>query len=131
MLHGQCHCGQVHYEMPEEVARHTLCHCTDCRRHVGAPVVAWAVVPTDKIVITGDLTTYNSSEHGRRLFCSRCGTNLFYTNQEILPGMIDVLSATLDDPSQIVPTAQYQTAERIPWMETINDLPTFERWPHV
>ena len=39
---GGCHCGAVRYEVegtPQHVA---LCHCKDCRKSAGAPMVAWA-----------------------------------------------------------------------------------------
>ena len=39
------------------------------------------------------------------------------------------LPATLDDPDLIPAQAQIQTAERIGWMEKLNDLPAFERYP--
>lgn len=126
---GGCHCGAIRYEMTAEVAHHALCHCTDCRKASGAPAVAWAMAAADQVTITGEPLTYASSEHGRRLFCGACGTSLFYTNEVIFPGMIDVQSATLDDPDSIPLQAQIQTAERIGWMEHLEDLPAFERYP--
>jgi hypothetical protein len=126
---GGCHCGAIRYEMTAEVAHHALCHCTDCRKASGAPAVAWAMAAADQMTITGEPLTYASSEHGRRLFCGACGTSLFYTNEVIFPGMIDVQSATLDDPDSIPLQAQIQTAERIGWMEHLEDLPGFERYP--
>ena len=62
-------------------------------------------------------------------FCGDCGTGLFYTNEQIFPGKIDVQIATLDDPDLIPAQAQIQTAERIGWMERLNELPIFERYP--
>lgn len=129
MLTGGCHCGAVRYEMPAEVAHHALCHCTDCRKTSGAPAVAWALAPTDQVKITGQTQTYASSEHARRHFCAACGTSLFYTNAVIFPGMIDVQSATLDDPDAIPLQGQIQTAERIGWMGELDRLPSFERYP--
>lgn len=129
MPSGGCHCGAVRYEMPAEVAHHALCHCTDCRRASGAPAVAWAMAPADQVKITGPTVTYASSEHGRRMFCGRCGTSLFYTSDVVFPGMIDVQSATLDDPDSIPLQAQIQTAERIGWMQRLDDLPAFDRYP--
>ena len=129
MPSGGCHCGAVRYEMTEEVAHHALCHCTDCRKASGAPAVAWAMAAADQVTITGKPLTYASSEHGRRLFCGACGTSLFYTNDVVFPGMIDVQSATLDDPDAIPLQAQIQTAERIGWMTHLGDLPAFERYP--
>ena len=129
MPSGGCHCGAVRYEMTAEVAHHALCHCGDCRKASGAPAVAWAMAATDQVTITGEPLTYASSEHGRRLFCGACGTSLFYTNDVVFPGMIDVQSATLDDPDAIPLQAQIQTAERIGWMTHLGDLPEFERYP--
>ncbi|MHA6723363.1 GFA family protein [Sphingomonas sp. RS2018] len=128
MLSGQCHCGAIRYEMPADV-RHALCHCADCRRAAGAPAVAWALAPADAVTITGEPRVYASSEHGRRHFCATCGSGLFYTNEAIFPGMIDVQTATLDDPDAIPLEAHIQVAERIGWMATAHELPTFDRYP--
>lgn len=129
MLTGGCHCGAVRYEMPAEVAHHALCHCVDCRRSSGAPAVSWALAANDAIRITGQTSVYASSEHGRRYFCSACGTSLFYTNDVIFPGMTDVQSATLDDPGALPLQAQIQTADRIDWMQDLHQLPAFDRYP--
>ena len=129
MPSGGCHCGAVRYEMTEEVAHHALCHCTDCRKASGTPATAWAMAAADQVTIMGEPVTYASSEHGRRLFCGACGTSLFYTNDVVFPGMIDVQSATLDDPDAIPLQAQIQTAERIGLMTHLGDLPAFERYP--
>lgn len=126
---GQCHCGAIRYSMPTAVEHHALCHCQDCRRHAGAPMVGWALVSQADIEIAGTPKIYASSEHGRRHFCADCGTGLFYTNDQIFPGQIDVQSATLDDPDMIPAGAQIQVAERIGWMETLDELPTFARYP--
>lgn len=126
---GQCHCGAIRFSMSTAVQHHALCHCKDCRRHSGAPMVGWGLVGEDEIDISGTAKIYASSEHGRRHFCDNCGTGLFYTNDAIFPGQIDVQVATLDDPDLIPAQAQIQTAERIGWMEKLAELPTFERYP--
>lgn len=126
---GQCHCGAIRYSMPTAVEHHGLCHCTDCRRHAGAPMVGWALVSAAELDVSGTPRIYASSEHGRRHFCGDCGTGLFYTNEQIFPGLIDVQSATLDDPDLIPAQVQIQTAERIGWMAKLDSLPAFERYP--
>ncbi len=129
MPKGQCHCGAVRYEMPAETVHQALCHCSDCRRHSGAPMVAWGLVPSDQLKIEGETREYASSEHGRRHFCPACGTSLFYTSEQVFPGQTDVQIATLDDPDAIQPKAQIQVAERIGWMKGAHALPEFERYP--
>ena len=127
---GGCHCGAIRYEMPAEVLHHALCHCSDCRRSAGAPMVGWAMVQQDDLSVTkGEPATYASSEHARRQFCGACGTGLFYTNADMLPGLIDVQTSTLDDPDALPAQAHIQTADRISWMEHAHDLPTFDRYP--
>jgi len=46
-----------------------------------------------------------------------------------LPGIIDIQSATYDDPDAVPATMHIQVAERLPWMEHAHELPTFERYP--
>lgn len=121
MLTGGCHCGDIRYETADEAIHHTLCHCEDCRKCAGAPA--------DQVRITGQPVWYASSANGRRGFCGRCGTGLFYTNEVIFPGQIDVQSATLDNPDALPLQAQIQTADRIGWMADLHRLPAFERYP--
>jgi hypothetical protein len=54
---------------------------------------SWEVV--ELVVRDPHLTRKREQRH----FCPDCGTGLFYTNSEILPGIIDTQSATYDDPA--------------------------------
>jgi hypothetical protein len=83
----------------------------------GAPMVGWTMYPQSAVMVTkGTPKVYASSQRGRRHFCPDCGTGLFYTNVEMLPGIIDVQSATYDDPDAGPARAHIQVAERIGWM---------------
>ena len=127
---GQCLCGAIRYHLSGEPKVVALCHCRDCRRSAGAPMVAWAMYPEAALTLAkGQPRTINSSGSAMRSFCADCGTGLFYRNSDVLPGIVDVQSATLDDPAALTPTAHIQTAERIVWMNHLNELPEFERFP--
>jgi hypothetical protein len=128
MPSGQCHCGAIRYQLDGEPVRHALCHCKDCRRHAGAPMVAWAIYPARALNVSGVPRIYPSSEHGRRHFCGDCGTGLFYTNDVALPDTVNVQSATLDEPNSLSPEMQVQTAERLSWVQNLNNLPAFARY---
>jgi hypothetical protein len=129
-LAGGCQCGAVRYQVsgtPQHVA---LCHCSDCRKSAGAPMVAWAAFAEDEFtLLQGDLTTYNSSGSAMRSFCPACGTGIAYRNAEYLPGIVDIQSATLDDPDALPAGAHIQVAERIGWMAEAHGLPEFQRYP--
>lgn len=126
---GRCHCGAVSYAISGEPVYHAMCHCSDCRRATGAPAVSWALFPQQAVTITGETKTYVSSEKGRRHFCPDCGTSLFYTNDHVFAGLIDVQSATLDDPGALPIQVEVQTAERISWMPLVHGAAQFERYP--
>jgi hypothetical protein len=126
---GGCHCGAVRYQVEGEAMTHVLCHCTDCRSHAGAPLVGWTTCEAAALTVTrGQPRIYASSAHGRRHFCADCGTGLFYFNDEMLPGLVDIQSATYDDPEAVPAVAHIQVAERISWMERAHELPIFERF---
>jgi hypothetical protein len=127
---GHCHCGAIRFELAAEPSDVALCHCGDCRRSAGAPVVAWAGFPESALKMTsGTPKTRNSSGTAMRSFCADCGTGLFYRNEAFLPGIVHVQLAALDDPGAFPPTVHIQTAEEIGWMKTAHGLPRFDRFP--
>jgi hypothetical protein len=130
MITGGCHCGAIRYQVAGDAIVHALCHCADCRRHAGAPMVGWTMYRDAAVRVTsGTPKVYESSQHGRRHFCAACGTGVFYTNAVVLPGIVDIQSATYDDPDAVPARAHIQVAERIGWMERAHELPMFERYP--
>lgn len=129
-MEGGCHCGALRYQISGNPLSASLCHCSDCRRHSGAPAVAWGMFRQEQVRVTrGEARLYPSSEHGRRFFCPDCGTGLFYENAADLPGMIDVQTGTLDDPAALPPRLQVQMAERLGWLEEMSALPAHHRFP--
>lgn len=127
---GGCQCGAVRYEVHGSPAHVALCHCEDCRKSSGAPAVAWAAFAEDKFqLLQGDLTEFNSSGAAMRSFCPSCGTGIAYRNADMLPGIVDIQAATLDNPSAFPLQCHIQTADRIDWMTNADALPEFERYP--
>lgn len=127
---GRCLCGAICYELSGDPNVVAICHCADCQRSAGAPMVAWAMFPERALKITkGTPKTINSSGTAMRSFCPECGSGLFYRNESILPGIVDVQTATLDNPNALPPTIQIQTAERLDWVKHAHELPEFKRFP--
>ena len=76
---GSCLCGAVRFEVAGELHAPDACHCTQCRKHSGHYFVS-TDIPRSAITVHGEehVTWYQSSEHIRRGFCSRCGASLFW-----------------------------------------------------
>ncbi|WP_418368985.1 GFA family protein [Tsuneonella dongtanensis] len=120
----------MRYRVEGEPQHVALCHCSDCRKSAGAPAVAWAAFAEDELVVEqGEVTTFNSSGASMRSFCPTCGTGLFFRNAETLPGIVDIQSATLDEPESLAPQVHIQVAERLAYMKTAHELPEFKRYP--
>jgi len=93
-------------------------------------MMAWAeYAEGDLTVSRGAPKTFNSSGASMRSFCPDCGTGLFYRNDEILPGLVEVQLATFDDAGTLTPSMQIVTAERVSWMGHINEIPAHEGFP--
>ena len=130
MPSGRCHCGSIRYTVSGEMKHNAVCHCKDCRRCAGALMVPWIAFAPDQLRVTsGAPKVYRSSEYAERHFCGDCGTGLFYYNEEMLPGIVDIQSVTLDNAEDFAPQAHIQVADSLPWEDDLASLPKFERFP--
>lgn len=72
---GRCLCGAIHYELSGKPNSVAVCHCTDCQRSAGAPMIVWAEFPESEVRVTkGTPKTINSSGATMRSFCPECGS---------------------------------------------------------
>jgi hypothetical protein len=127
---GRCHCGACVYAFEGDPLRSSICNCTDCQRCAGAASMAWIAVPSGAFrLVHGEPSLYRSSPDTERWFCGTCGTGLYYINEVALPGIVDIQTATLDDPDAYPPQAHVQWADAPAWAGTVGDLPKFERFP--
>ena len=129
ILAGGCRCGAVRYTV-SAIVRNSICHCRDCQRSSGAPMVEWMLVDEAALVVSGATTTIEHAPGAVRGFCPTCGTGLFYRNASIFPGQVDIQTVTLDDPAKAPPPgAQMQLAEARGWVKAKNAIEGFERYP--
>jgi hypothetical protein len=128
-LSGACLCGSITYEIyhdPSDVADY--CHCKACQRSGGAPVLAWVQTPQKNFRITrGTPKPYASSAAATRWFCPDCGSPLYMSDAKNIS--IGITLGTLDQPEFIPPTVHGWSCERIPWFNTTDELPKYDRAP--
>ena len=93
---GGCLCGSVRYEVHGTLRPIVMCHCTQCRRMTGHYLAATAARHADfRLVSQGELQWYASSADGRRGFCARCGSTLFW--QGAGRDYVSIAAGTLDE----------------------------------
>lgn len=122
---GGCLCGAVRYEVRGPALQTTLCHCEDCRRASGAPVVAWTFFRGGALEWTrGEPASIGHADRVR-WFCAGCGTPLLFVDPS-LPGFTEVNTCSLDEPGRFAPADECWLADRLGWMELRSGLPGYE-----
>lgn len=122
---GACLCGAVRFEVTPPSLFCLHCHCSMCRRNHGAAYVTWLGIPRSQFrLLQGEalLAVHESSEHGRRSFCSRCGSSLLCENEKH-PDQIDVVLANLEAPLDRAPEGHIYWSDRAPWVSAEDGLP--------
>jgi hypothetical protein len=125
MIRGACLCGAIRFvvTMPTLFCGH--CHCSMCRRNHGAAFVTWFAVPRSRVSIESgseQLTRYESSEHGSRSFCRRCGSSLFCVSTRH-PDIVDIPLANMDGAIDRLPECHLYFDDRASWTIVADDLP--------
>ena len=124
-VNGSCFCGAVRFEVDLPTLFCAHCHCSMCRRNHGAGYVTWfAVAPAQLVVESGadHLARYESSVHGSRSFCRRCGSSLFCESTHY-PDRIDIALGAMHEPIDREPELHVYFDSRAPWITVGDQLP--------
>ena len=122
---GSCFCGAVRFEvtLPTLVCVH--CHCSMCRRVHGAAYVTWFTLPKTQCRVTageGELTRHQSSDHGVRSFCLRCGSGLFFESSQ-RADQVDIPLANMAAAIDRTPQFHIFFDDRAEWIDVSDSLP--------
>ncbi|MYA07315.1 MAG: GFA family protein [Holophagales bacterium] len=130
MLTGTCLCEDVAFEVDGDLLEIAHCHCSVCRKFHGSAYATFGAVDPkffrwtrgqDKIV------HYQSSEHGFRHFCPRCGSAA-PANPEGGPVALVTMGSVTEDPG-IRPTLHIFAGSKAPWHTIVDDLPQHDEYP--
>jgi hypothetical protein len=115
-LTGGCLCGGTRYELKSEPFSLGDCHCIDCRRSAGAPVVTWGSLYRKDLRLTRGAPRKIQHAGRIRSFAACCGTHLFF--EEI---------ASLDNPAPFAPQKVIWLEDKLPWIKLDESLPHFQK----
>lgn len=115
-IEGGCLCGALRYRLTAPPNPGSICHCEDCRRSAGAPLLAWvAVRREDFLLLFGEPRRITHA--GRiRSFAPCCGTQILIQDAED-SAILDVTTCSLDHPELFPPKGAIWLEDRLPWME--------------
>jgi hypothetical protein len=96
-LSGKCLCGAVRFTATPKNDEMSVCHCGMCRRWSGGVFMAVGCETLD-VEDGAPLGVYRSSDYGERVFCSVCGSSLFWRMHD--DSFFAVCPQAFDDPSR-------------------------------
>ena len=129
---GSCLCGEVRFEVNGDFERFYLCHCEYCRKDTGSAHAANLLTSTaDLKWLAGQdkVKQFNlpATQH-HRSFCSICGSAL--PSQQMSGTLLVVPAGSLNGQVPIRPNAHIFVSSRANWDESLETIPTVERFPH-
>jgi len=90
--------------------------------------MAWAGFKFDTFsILSGDPTVHESSPGVLRSFCGRCGTSLTLADERFAEEVYVALAA-FDDAEAPSPDIHIWRSERLPWLETTDELPRYAQF---
>jgi hypothetical protein len=128
-LTGGCMCGGVRFELSEPLLGALLCHCKRCQRRTGTGVSTTALTaPGSYRTVTGEeiIRRWDPGDGGYiKVFCSKCGSQLFTTNPED-PEILAIRMGALDEDPGIRPSVHQFVGSAPAWAPVPDDgLPRF------
>lgn len=122
---GACLCGAVKFEVTLPSLWCAHCHCTQCQRFHGAPLVTWVGFDSDSFRVTAGANTlrwYRSSAPAQRGFCGDCGSSILFQSER-WPGEMHVCLTNLVEPIDRLPESHAHYDTHVPWLSLADDLP--------
>lgn len=119
---GHCRCGTVSMVSDFTPDFAVYCHCDDCRRATGAPVLASVAFPKNEITWTGqgNISRFQSGT-ASRLFCSICGSPIAQEH-ESRADLTFFNTGFMDNPEAYPPKAHTFASQQLSWLQLTDDL---------
>lgn len=132
MIHGQCLCGKVTYQIDvpdDHLGETNYCYCNQCRRANSTAFSANVAVPASSyMLLTGQelITEYESSPGNHRAFCSACGSPV-HGKKGSDPDHTRVRLGGLDNAAKVKPNSHAWTSEKPAWYNIEGYLKRFKQ----
>ena len=129
---GSCLCGEIEYEIRDNLGIFQYCSCSRCRKFTGSAFAANLLVSPDDfkwLCGTEYLGRYELEEarHFATSFCRRCGSSLPWLGKS--GKAVVVPAGTLDQDPQIRPFQNVYCASRAEWYVAPESLAQFDEMP--
>lgn len=130
-LTGSCLCGAVRFTLEGDIQGFYLCHCSRCRKGSGSAHAANLFVSRPRMVWESGQarvrTFHLPDTRFARSFCEVCGGGVPTVAKD---GSIGAVPAgCLDSAPPLTPTAHIFAADRAPWDDALEAVPSVPGMP--
>ena len=133
-IQGSCQCGKVKYQICGEAIILYRCHCTECQKQAGSGFgMSMWVKNKDFKITEGALNLYiRIGDSGGKIecfFCGDCGVRIYTKPLGLNPEHIVLKPGTLDDTSNLKPSADIWLKSKQAWFVPPEETEHFEGQP--
>ena len=131
MTTGSCLCGNVKFEIAGSVGHSRYCHCENCRKFSGTAQAAWGLASASAFTLVpenAEVTKFDAGSGGLRVFCSFCGSPLWFEPADT-PELIGIALGAIDEGEVAAPSVHLWTRSSPSWETIEGDLPKFDTIP--
>ena len=131
---GACHCGKITYEADVSLDKVVVCHCIDCQKISGTAFRSVVMSEPNGVTFTkGTAKEYvkiaESGNPRAQGFCADCGSALYATTVEKENRVYGIRAGNVDQRNKLIPKCQIWHSSAVPWLNTLESLPAFEKSP--
>lgn len=124
---GHCRCGSVLMTANSDPVFSVYCHCDDCRRATGAPVLAAVAFLKSSIEWQKkDTLKHHTNGTAHRLFCSECGSPVAQEHESAADRTF-FNTGFMDEPENYPPEYHTFEGQQLEWLKLHDDLPRVEK----
>lgn len=118
-ISGGCLCGNIRYEIRQDIQNIITCHCTHCQKASGSGMSHNTPVPKSMLhLVSGQPKVFaDTAASGNtlfRAFCPDCGSPI-YSQRELVPDMLIVKVGSLDNSNAMKVVMNVWTNSARPW----------------
>ena len=131
MTKGSCLCKRVTFEVVGSIDHSRYCHCENCRKFSGTAQAAWGLASASAFTVAPsnpEVTRFDAGSGGLRVFCTSCGSPLWFEPAG-MPEFVGIALGAIDDGEVTPPSVHLWTRSSPDWESINDDLPQFNTTP--
>jgi len=130
-IHGSCLCGEIEYQIHDQLGPIIFCHCQRCRKSSGSAFVTSTEILRSNFEVTKGqdlIKKFDNPGKVDRFFCSHCGSQL-YSQRATTPLIMRVRLGTLDDTIDTRVSSHIYVGSKAEWFDILDDATQHQERP--